>query len=188
MQRLALALAFALSGALAAASQAAEYNQVQADKSRIAFSYTQMGVTMDGRFKTFSSQLSFDPTQPTSAKAVIDVDLASIDTGTTEGDDEVAGKPWFNTPAFPTARFESGSVKALGDNRYEVAGKLTIKGKTRDILVPASFKAQGPSGVFDGTFTIRRGDFAIGEGSWSAFDVVANDVQIKFQITAASGS
>jgi polyisoprenoid-binding protein YceI len=186
MQR--MALAFALSVAFGAVAQAAEYSQVQADKSRIAFSYTQMGVTMDGHFKTFSSQLSFDPAQPAKAKAVIDVDLASVDTGTTEGDDEVAGKQWFNTPVFPTARFESGSVKALGDNHYEVAGKLTIKGQTRDILVPASFTAQGPFGVFDGTFTIRRGDFAIGEGSWSAFDVVANDVQIKFQISAASGS
>lgn len=183
-----MVFALALSVAFAAAAQAAEYNQVQADKSRIAFSYTQMGVTMDGHFKTFSSQMSFDPAQPANAKAVIDVDLASIDTGVEEADAEVAGKPWLNIPAFPTARFESGSVTALGDDRYEVSGKLTIKGQTRDILVPARFTAQGPFGVFDGTFTIRRGDFAIGEGSWSAFDVVANDIQIKFQITATSGS
>lgn len=183
-----MVLAFTLSVAFASAAQGAEYSQVQADKSRIAFSYTQMGVTMDGHFKTFSSQLTFDPTQPANAKAVIDVDLASIDTGVEEADAEVVGKPWLNISAFPTARFESGSVKALGENHYEVAGKLTIKGQVRDILVPARFTAQGASGVFDGTFSIRRGDFAIGEGSWSAFDVVANDIQIKFQITAVSGS
>jgi polyisoprenoid-binding protein YceI len=183
-----IVLAAALSASFASVIQAAEFNQVQADQSRIGFSYTQMGVPMDGQFRTFSGQLSFDPAQPMAAKAAIAVDLASIDTGSPEADTEVAGKPWFNTAAFPTARFESVSVKALGDNRYEVAGTLTIKGKTQAIVVPATFTAQGATGVFDGTFTIRRGDFAIGEGTWSAFDIVANDIQIRFRLTAKSAS
>ncbi|ATE62641.1 YceI family protein [Thauera sinica] len=184
--RLAFALAAALGATLPPAALAVEYNQVQAGKSSIAFGYKQMGVAMDGRFRKFTSQLSFDPAQPANAKAAIEVDLASVDTGGAESDGEVAGKEWFNTKAFPTARFESGTVKALGGNRYEVAGKLTIKGKTRDVVVPATFTPQGNTGTFDGSFTIRRGDFTVGEGAWSAFDIVANDVQIKFRI-AASG-
>jgi len=100
----------------------------------------------------------------------------------------VATRPWFNTPAFPTARFESGSVKAVGENRFEVAGHLTIKGQTREVLVPATFTAQGNAGVFSGSFTLRRGDFAIGEGPWSAFDIVANDVQVEFHLTATPGT
>jgi len=144
---------------------AAEYTQVAAAQSSIAFSYQQMGVKMDG----------------------LDVDLASVDTGAPEGDQEVAGKPWFDTRAFPSARFVSGAVKPLGGNRYEVAGKLSIKGRTQDVVVPATFTAQGNAGVFDGTFTIRRADFSIGEGTWAKFDIVANDVQVKFRITAVPG-
>ena len=79
---------------------------------------------MDGTFKRFASQLRFDPAVPQAAKALIEVDLASVDTGCSEGDAEVATKTWFNTPAFPTARFESTGVKAIGGNQYEVAGKL----------------------------------------------------------------
>ena len=184
MKRFAFALA--LAAALPLAAQAAEFNQVQADKSAINFTYQQMGVKLDGRFKKFAARLNFDPAKPTEAKTTIDVDLASVDTGATEGDEEVAGKQWFNTKAFPTAQFVSGSVKALGGNRYEVAGKLTIKGRTQDIVVPATFTAQGNTGVFDGAFTIRRGDFAIGEGAWAKFDIVANDIVVKFRITAAS--
>jgi polyisoprenoid-binding protein YceI len=52
-------------------------------------------------------------------------------------------------------------------------------------VVPATFAAQGNTGVFAGQFTIRRGDFAIGEGAWSAFDIVANDVTVKFRVTAS---
>jgi len=183
MKRLTLALAFA---ALIPAAQAVEYTHVQPDKSTINFVYKQMGVSVDGKFKKFSSQLNFDPAKPANAKASFDVELASVDTGASEGDDEVAGKPWFNTKAFPTAKFVSGTVKALGANKYEVAGQLTIKGKTQDVIIPATFTAQGNSGVFDGSFTIRRADFSIGEGSWAKFDIVANDVQIKFHITAST--
>lgn len=176
--------AFALFSAVAA--QAVEYNQVQADKSNIAFAYQQMGVKMDGKFKKFAATLTFDPAKPANAKAAFDVDLASIDTGGAESDQEVAGKVWFNTKLFPTARFMASSVKPLGGNRYEVLGQLTIKGKTQDVLVPATLTSQGNTASFDGAFTIRRGDFAIGEGSWAKFDIVANDVQVKFHI-AASG-
>lgn len=183
MKRIALALAFA---SLIPAAHAVEYTQVQADKSAVTFVYKQMGVAVDGKFKKFSSTLNFDPAKPAAAKATFDVQLGSVDTGAPEGDDEVAGKTWFNTKAFPTAHFASASVKALGGNRYEVAGQLTIKGKTQDVVVPATFTPQGNTGVFDGGFTIRRGDFSIGEGAWAKFDTVANDVQIKFRITAVN--
>lgn len=179
-------LAIALLLALPFTVSAVEYKQVQTDKSSINFAYKQMGVAMDGKFKKFTAQLVFDPAKPSTAQASFDVELASVDTGTSEADDELAGKSWFNTKAFPVARFASNSVKALGGNRYEVAGKLSIKGKTQDVIVPATFTAQGNSGSFDGSFIIRRGDFAIGEGAWAAFDIVANDIQIKFHILANS--
>ena len=121
------ALAFLTTLALAtSAAHAVEYNQVQADKSQIAFGYQQMGVSMEGSFKTFSSQLRFDPAAPQAAAASIEVELASVDTGSAEGDGEVARKTWFNTKDFPAAPFQSSAVKALGGNNYEVAGTLTI--------------------------------------------------------------
>ena len=180
-----LLAALVLAAALVPSAQAAVYTQVLPDESSIEFSYSQMGVPMDGRFRKFSSQLGFDPAQPAAAKVAIDVDLASIDTGTPELDTEAAGKDWFNLKSFPTARFVATGVKPLGGNRYSVAGKLTIKGRSKDLIVPATFAAQGNTGVFAGQFTIRRGDFAIGEGAWSAFDIVANDVLVKFRITAS---
>ena len=183
MKAIALALALA---ALTPAALAIEYTEVQPAKSTVNFVYKQMGVAVDGSFKRFSSQLSFDPAKPTAARASFDVELASVDTGAPEGDEEVAGKQWFNTRAFPTARFVSGNIKALGGNRYEVAGQLSIKGRTQPVVVPATFTPQGNSGIFEGSFTIRRADFSIGEGAWAKFDTVANDVQIKFRITASA--
>ncbi len=167
-------------------AHAVEYNQVQAAGSSITFRYQQMGVDMDGKFGRFNSRVSFDPAQPAKASASIDIDLASIDTGVKEADEEATGKAWFNTKAHPTASFVSSGVKPLGNNRYAVSGKLSIKGKTQEIVVPASFTAQGKSGSFDGSFTIRRSDFAIGEGAWAKFDIVANDIVVKFRIVASA--
>jgi len=184
MKRLLTALA--LAAVIAPGAYAAVFTQVQPDKSSIEFSYSQMGVAMDGRFRKFASQLSFDPAQPAAAKVTIDVDLGSIDTGTPELDTEAAAQPWFNIKAFPVARFTSTAVTPGTGNRYTVAGKLSIKGKTREIVVPATFSAQGNTGTFAGRFTLRRGDFAIGEGPWSAFDIVANDVEVTFRLVALS--
>ena len=180
-----LSLAAALG--LPAVGHAAEFNSVKADKSTLAFGFKQMNVAMEGRFKKFSTQLAFDPAKVASAKVVLDVDLASIDTGSSEGDDEVAGKLWFNTKAFPTAHFASSSVKAVDGNRYEVAGQLTIKGRTQLVTAPTTVTIQGNSATFDGVFVLRRADFAIGEGPWADFGTVANEIQIKFHVLASSG-
>ncbi len=181
---LGLGLGLLLTATLGSAG-AAELRKVQYDKSAVNFSYKQMGVAMDGKFKKFAADLAFDPAKPQSARAKLDVDLASVDAGSSDADDEVVGREWFNTKSFPKATFVSSAIKPLGSNRYEVAGKLSIKGQSRDIRFPATFSPVGNGGVFDGAFTIRRGDFAIGEGAWSKFDIVANDVQVKFRITAA---
>jgi polyisoprenoid-binding protein YceI len=177
--------AVAILAVLAAASvQAEEYNAVSPDKSMVAFVYRQMNVPVEGRFGKFAAQLKFDPAKPAAATASIDIDLASIDAGSAEANDEVAGKLWFNTKLFPTARFVANTMHALGGNRYEAVGKLTIKGRTQDVTAPFTFNGQGGTGVAEGALVIKRADFGIGEGIWADFGTVANEVQIKFRLLA----
>jgi polyisoprenoid-binding protein YceI len=181
------AIAAAVALTLAAPSHAAPYQAVQLDKSSVKFSYKQMGVGMDGRFAKFTPQISFDPAKPELTKASIEVDLTSIDTGSGEADQEVVGKSWFNAPAFPKAVFVAKQVKQTAPNVYEVLGSLSIKGRSRDVKFDLKHTPQGKTGVLTGSFTLQRADYAIGEGSWSKFDVVANDVVVSFQITALTG-
>lgn len=177
-------IAIAVLALLAAAAHAEEYNTIAPDRSSVAFIYRQMNVPVEGRFGKFTAQLKFDPARPAAASAGIDIDLASVDAGSAEANDEVAGKLWFNTKANPTARFAATGFRALGGNRYEAIGKLSIKGRTQDVVAPFTFTAQGRSGVAEGALTIRRADFAIGEGMWADFGTVANEVQIKFRLQA----
>ena len=181
MAALACGLATAV---LVSTAYAATLDAVQPDKSKIGFNFKQMGVGMDGHFAKFTAALSFDPAKPEQAKASIEVDLASVDAGSGEADQELVGKSWFNTAAFPKAVFQAKQIKQTAPNQYEMLGTLSIKGRSRDIKTVVKLSPQGKSSVLSGSFTMQRADFAIGEGMWSKFDVVANDIQVNFQLTA----
>lgn len=182
IRTLLLALALAVAAAPAAA---APLTSLDAASSRIDFGYTQMGVKLDGRFATFGGTASFDPARPQAGKASIEVRLASVDTGLAEADAELAGKDWFHTAAHPLARFESTAVKALGGNRYQVDGRLTIKGRSRAVSAPFTYTAVAGGGLFEGAFTLHRADYGIGEGVWRDFSVVANDIKVRFRLRLA---
>ena len=179
-----VALIFSL--LMAATAQATEYCCIQVEKSTLDFTYKQMGVSVNGHFKKFTAQLNFDPAKVNNAKASFDLDLNSIDAGSDEANDEVVGKEWFNTKVFPHAKFESTGFKSLGGNRYEVTGKMTIKGRTQLVSAPFNFNSQANSAIVDGGFILKRADFAIGEGSWSDFGTVANEIQIKFHFLTSA--
>ena len=166
--------------------QATEFNLIQTDKSAVSFVFKQMNVPVEGSFKRFKSQISFDPAKPTIAKAEMELDISSIDAGSDEANDSAGDKAWFNTKMYPVARFVSSSVKPLGNNRFEMTGKMSIKGHTREVTTQGTFHPEGNNGIFEGSFMLNRGDYGIGEGSWSDFGTVSNEVQIKFRLVASA--
>ncbi|MEO8102625.1 MAG: YceI family protein [Betaproteobacteria bacterium] len=173
---------------VATSAGAIEYSGVQAEKSRIAFVSRQMGVAVNGRFPTFTAQVIFDPARPEAGKVNIGIDLAGIDAGSKDANDEVVGKDWFNVRMFPTATFTSTQVKGLGGDKYQVTGPLTIKNKSQVVTAPFTFKADGGNGIFEGSFIVKRVDFAIGEGPWTDLSMVANDVLVNFHVVAAASA
>jgi polyisoprenoid-binding protein YceI len=167
---------------LAVALPAGAQQELVVAQSRIAFTSHQMGVPVDGRFKRFDAQIIFDPKQPQAAKIAIDIDLASVSLGTAETEAELAKPDWFATRQFPRASFRSTGVKALGGGRFDVAGKLSIKGASRDLVVPVTLAQSGGVTTASGAFTQRRLDFRIGDGDWKDTSMVANDVQVNFKL------
>jgi polyisoprenoid-binding protein YceI len=82
---------------------------------------------------------------------------------------------------FPQASFQSTAVKRLDANRFEVAGKLAIKGVSSDVVVPVTLAQQGAQTTATGSFAIKRLTFRIGEQEWSDTSMVADDVQVRFR-------
>jgi len=179
------ALLISLAGVALVAS-ASEFNTVQNAKSQITFASKQMGVPVEGKFGKFTAQINFDPAKPEAGRAQVEIDLNSIDTGSDDANTEVKRKSWFDTQNFPTAKFVSSSIKAMGGGKFEAAGKMTIKGRTLDMVAPFTFKPEGKDARFDGTFTIKRLSYGIGEGAWADTSTVADEVVVKSSVLVSA--
>ena len=150
--------------------------------SEIAFTTRQMGVPVDGKFSAFSAQIALDPKKPEAGTISFNIDTGSARFGSAELDAEVPKPTWLNVALFPRASFQSSSIKAIGAGRFEVSGKLTIKGSARDITVPVQLVQSGASSTASGVFNIKRLEFKVGDGEWTDTSLLANDVQVRFKL------
>ncbi len=152
-----------------------------APQSEVGFTIKQMGVPVNGRFKRFAVQTNFDPKSPQTSQVALRFELASA-TVSADADPELGKPDWFATAKFPQATFQSTGIKALGGGKFEVAGKLGIKGTSRDVVVPMQLAQAGGVSTITGGLAIKRLDFKVGEGDWADTSFVANDVQVKFKL------
>lgn len=157
--------------------------QLQAAGSEIVFTTRQMGVPVEGRFGRFSARVALDPRQPATGSVSLTIDTASARFGSAELDAEIPKPTWLGAGAFPQATFESTAIRAVGGGRFEVAGRLAIKGAVRDVVVPVQLAAAaGTQQLASGSFTIKRLDFKVGDGEWSDTSLLANEVQVRFRL------
>ncbi len=181
-----LALLALSSAALTFSGTALAQQKLLPAQSEISFVSKQMGVPLDGHFKKFDAQISFDTAKPEAAKIAFTVDTGSATLGAPESDAELPKAAWFNVPKFPQATFQSSGVKSLGAGKYQITGKLSIKGNTRDVDVPVTLTQAGAVTTAVGQFTLKRLSYKIGEGEWADTSMVADDVQVKFKLALSA--
>ncbi len=151
-------------------------------QSEISFVTKQMGVPVDGRFKKFDAQVTLDPKKPETGTVAISIDMHSASMGVPETDTEMPKPTWFSAAKFPQATFRSSAIKGLGSGRFEVTGKLDIKGNVHELVVPVTITQAGPQSTATGNFVLKRLEYKIGEDEWTDTTVVANDVTVKFKL------
>ena len=145
---------------LAAPAFATDY--VQAPGSSLAFGGTYQGEAFSGTFPGFSSTLSFDPAQLSTARLEVTIPLAAATTGNDDYDGELRGEAFFDAARFPQARYTATKFRALGDGRYAADGTLSLHGASKPVTLAFEWKP-GAMPVLTGKATVRRLDFGIGE-------------------------
>ncbi|MBP8204850.1 MAG: YceI family protein [Giesbergeria sp.] len=168
--------------ALLVAVPAHAQQALQPAQSSIQFTAKQMGVPLEGHFKKFGAQIAFDPAKLATSRIAFTVDTGSATLGSRETDAELPKPTWFNVPQFPQATFQSSSIKALGGGKFDVTGKLTIKGQSRDVTVPVTLTQSGATTTASGTLALKRLAYKIGENEWADTSMVADDVQVQFKL------
>jgi polyisoprenoid-binding protein YceI len=177
-----LAVAAAGAALVMTAAQAWADQQLLKAQSQITFTIKQMGVPVKGTFRTFDAKVMFEPKNPEASKVALSIDLASASLGSADTDSELAKPDWFHIKVFPQATFQSTSVAAAGPGKFNVSGKLAIKGSSRDVTVPISLAQSSGATTAVGAFSIKRLDFKIGDGEWKDTSLVADAVEVNFKL------
>jgi polyisoprenoid-binding protein YceI len=149
-------------------------------KSNIEFSFSQLGVPMKGKFTKFDAKVFFDAKKPEATKATFNVDLNSVNLGAEDYNTETKSPVWLNARMFPQASFVADKVSAVGANKFEAVGKLSIKGITQPIKANFTF-TDGANPVVEGSFVMKRLAWKIGDNEWKDTSVVADDVTVRFR-------
>jgi polyisoprenoid-binding protein YceI len=135
-----LALSLIAAAALtsgAAFAQSASY-VVEPTHTFATFEIGHFGVSTNrGRFDKKEGKIELDKTGK-AGKVEVTIDIASINTGTPGFDKHLQSADLFNAAAFPTAKFASDKFSFNGDKVTEVAGTLTLLGKTNPVVLKAN--------------------------------------------------
>ncbi len=171
---------------LGIAATGAAAQKVDPAASELVFVTKQMGVPVEGRFQRWTADVALDPRKPESGHVGLRIQMDSVAFAAPEVTAEAQRAVWLDTARFPQAQFQSTAIRSTGGGRYEMNGRLTLKGRTHDVTVPVSLAQDGSDGTATGSFTLKRSDFRIGEGEWTDASLVAHEVQVRFRL-ALSG-
>jgi len=104
--------------------------------SNVKFTVTHLVISeVEGYFKIFDGTVEHSKPDFSDAKINFTVDVNSINTDNENRDKHLKSDDFFNAEKFPQMKFESTSFTPLGNNKYKLAGNLTI----RDVTKPVTF-------------------------------------------------
>ncbi len=153
-------------------------------ESTISFTGTQTGEPFSGVFNRFGTDISYDPANPASARVRAEIDLASVSTGDAQRDTALPTKDWFFVAAFSHATFEAVGFQPTGENSFNVAGELSLRGLKKPVTLPFELKIEDDRAAMNATFILNRADFGVGSGPWADGKWVGLDVTVTLNIVA----
>jgi polyisoprenoid-binding protein YceI len=140
---------------------------------------------IEGRFGRWQADIRFDPNDLSNSAVAVTIETGSATNGIAAHDAAMREPGWFNSAAQPTATFRATEFRRRGDG-YEARGELRIKDRDRDVELPFTLTINGDSATMNGTITLDREDFDLGDGVEGEEMVSRNvDVTIRVQATRA---
>jgi len=105
--------------------------EIESDKAQLEFSLRHIVISeIQGRFRSWGGEMTFDPDDVGATSLRVWVDLASIETGSAERDAHVMSAEFLDVPRFPRAEFTSTAVTVSRDGEAAVTGDLQLHGTT----------------------------------------------------------
>lgn len=157
----------------------AQYKPVDKE-STLDFKIGNFGFDVKGSFTGFKGDIHFDPQNVANSMFDVTIDASTVNTDNNSRDQHLGGESYFDVKNYPTIHFISSKITAGGKGNVFIAyGKLTIKGKSKDISIPFIATPETDGYQFKGSFKINRKDFGVGGTS-----TISNELEVSLNVTA----
>ena len=162
--------------------------------SEVTFQVRHLLTKVRGRFSDFEGTIDLDQAAPEQSSVRFEIRAGSIDTNEPSRDKHLRSGDFFAVDQYPSIRFESTGLVKKGEDLFDVTGRLTMRGVTREITVPVTYlgKAKDPCGnerlAFEAEYTLNRKDYGL---NWNAAletggFLVGDDVKIGLSVQAVA--
>ncbi|GAC1301000.1 MAG: YceI family protein [Mucilaginibacter sp.] len=146
--------------------------------------------TVTGFFRNFEGTMEAENEDFENAKIHFTLNTDSIDTNQSQRDEHLRSADFFDSAQYPQITFESTSFKKTGDDEYELAGDLTIKGITKQVILQAEYGGSADDfygntkAGFEVTGKISRKDFGLTWGGVTEAGavVVGDDIKLNMNV------
>jgi len=157
--------------------------------SNIGFKVRHLVSKVSGEFTEFDGTIVADFGNLDASSVEFTIQASSIDTRNEKRDGHLRSVDFFDVEKYPEITFKSSKITKIDDDRYAVAGVLTMHGVSKEITLTVDFLGEmtamgGTRAGYELTTTLNRKDFDI---SWNrALDaggfVLGDDVEISINL------
>jgi polyisoprenoid-binding protein YceI len=148
--------------------------------SSVKFKIKNAGFNVDGTVNGLTAKIIFDASKGYGNSIEANIDSKTINTGNGTRDGHLKKIDYFDVAGFPTINMKATLFGKEKDGNFKGYFKLTIKGKTKDVLVPFTFTEKDGKAIIKGSFIINRLDFGVGESSM----ILSDNATITIEVNA----
>jgi len=113
---------------------------IDASHSSIRFAVDHMVISeVEGIFSAYEGSIITTAADFSDAKINFTVDVNSVNTDNAKRDEHLRGADFFETEKYPKMTFVSTSVTKTGENKYNLKGKLSLHGVTKEITLVMAY-------------------------------------------------
>ncbi|MBL4650376.1 MAG: YceI family protein [Aureispira sp.] len=179
--------------AISLSTQAQTTWTIDPSHSELGFSVSHLTISeVDGKFTKFEGALISSKDDFSNAKISFTADVSSINTGNESRDKHLTAEDFFYAEKYPKISFESTSFKKKSNGKYELKGKLTMRGVTKEVTFEAKHggvikDAYGNTRAgFSARATVNRIEYGVAwnakteHGGWTVGEEVEITIKAEF--------
>ena len=152
--------------------------------SKLGFKSSFNGEAFEGSFKRWDATIAFDPKNLAASKVTVTVDTGSAVSGDDTRDESLPTDEWFNAAKFPRATYTTSAFKDLGGGKFMAEGVLAINGVSKPATLNFTLAIQGDVARVNGTATVMRNAYGVGQGQFAAADTIPYSVTVPVALVA----